>query len=124
MAIVQPVESNGTGGARRLRVASPVTREPIGEIGVTTAPEVRAKVARARAAQPAWEALGFDGRAKIMRRALKILIARQEAFIDVIVRETGRSRFETIMMEIFPACDSLGYHAKHAKKILADERPP
>src|SRR3954471_16597954 len=115
MAIVQPVESSG--GPRRLRVASPVTREPIGEITVSTADEVRAAVRRARAAQPAWEARGFAERARIMRRALKILIRRQEAFMDVIVRETGRSRVETIMMEIFPACDSLSYHAKHAEKM-------
>ena len=122
MAIVEPIESSG--GARRLRVSSPVTGEKIGEIAVTTAAEVRAAVQRARAAQPAWAAAGFDERARVMRRALKILIRRQEEFIDVLVRETGRSRMETIMMEIFASCDSLAYHAKHAEKILADQKKP
>jgi acyl-CoA reductase-like NAD-dependent aldehyde dehydrogenase len=118
MAIVEAIESSG--GARRLRVSSPVTREKIGEITVTPAAEVRAAVQRARAAQPAWAAAGFDERAGVMRRALKVLIRRQEEFIDVLVRETGRSRVETIMMEIFASCDSLSYHAKHAKRVLAD----
>jgi succinate-semialdehyde dehydrogenase/glutarate-semialdehyde dehydrogenase len=59
-----------------------------------------------------------------MEKALKILLARQEQFIDVIVRETGRSRMETIMMEIFPACDSLAYYSRKAKKILADRKVP
>src|SRR5580693_7574695 len=122
MAIVEAIESSG--GARRLRVSSPVTREKIGEVTVTPAAEVRAAVARARAAQPAWAAAGFDGRARVMRRALKTLIRRQEEFIDVLVRETGRSRVETIMMEIFASCDTLSYHAKHAKRILADEKKP
>jgi succinate-semialdehyde dehydrogenase/glutarate-semialdehyde dehydrogenase len=85
---------------------------------------VRAVVGRARAAQPAWEALGFDGRRRYMDKALKVLLARQEEFIDVIVRETGRSRTETIMMEIFPSCDSLAYYSKRAKKILADQKVP
>ena len=80
MAIVQPVETSG--GARRLRVASPATKEAIGEIAVSTAADVRAAVQRARAAQPAWEALGVDGRAKVVKRALKILIKRQEDYID------------------------------------------
>ena len=122
MAIVESIESPG--GARRLRVSSPVTGEEIGVVPVTAAAEVRAAVARARAAQPAWAAAGFDERAKVMRRALKILLRRQEELIDVLVRETGRSRVETIILEIFPACDTLSYHAKHAKRILADHRAP
>ena len=121
MAIVQTVEGDGR---RRLRVASPATEQPIGDLAVTTGDEVRAAVARARRAQPAWEALGFAGRAAYVQKALAILIRRQEELIDVIVRETGRSRFETVMMEIFPACDSLGYYAKNAGRILGDRKVP
>jgi acyl-CoA reductase-like NAD-dependent aldehyde dehydrogenase len=107
-----------------MKLASPATEAPIGEITVTTPDEVRAVVQRARAAQPGWEATGFDGRRRYMEKALQVLLARQEEFIDVIVRETGRSRLETIMMEIFPGCDSLSYYPKKAKKILADRKVP
>jgi acyl-CoA reductase-like NAD-dependent aldehyde dehydrogenase len=123
MAIVEPVQ-NGQSGPRRMKLASPATGAPIGEITVTTADEVRAVVQRARAAQPGWDAIGFDGRRRYMEKALKVLLARQEEFIDVIVRETGRSRLETIMMEILPSCDSLAYYGKRAKKILADQKVP
>ncbi|HMI89321.1 MAG TPA: aldehyde dehydrogenase family protein [Polyangiaceae bacterium] len=123
MAIVEPVQ-NGKSGARRMKLSSPATEAPIGEITVATADEVRAAVQRARAAQPGWEATGFDGRRRYMEKALKVLLARQEEFIDVIVRETGRSRMETIMMEIFPSCDSLSYYGKKAKKILSDRKVP
>ncbi len=123
MAIVEPIAAqNGSGP--RLRISSPATRETIGDIAITPAAEVRAAVGRARAAQPAWNALGFEGRAKFMYKALKILLAKQESFMDVIVRETGRSRVETIMMEMFPACDSLSYYAKRAKELLADRKVP
>jgi acyl-CoA reductase-like NAD-dependent aldehyde dehydrogenase len=120
MAIVQPMESNGA--SRRFSVSSPQTGKRLGEVEVTSPDAVRAAVARARAAQPAWEKLGYDGRAKFMRRALDVLLAKQEQYMDVIIGETGRSRPETIMMEIFPACDSLAYYAKHTKKILADKK--
>lgn len=123
MAIVQPVEGDGVGGRRRLRVSSPATKEPIGDVPVTTPEEVRAAVARARAAQPAWAARSFAERAKVMWRALEILRRDQEKYIGVITRETGRSHFETVMMEIFPACDSLAYYAKNAEKFLTDRRP-
>lgn len=121
MAIVQAIPAEG-GRGRRLRLANPATAEPIGEIPVSTALEVKAAVERARNAQPAWAALGVDGRAAIFRRALELLLAKQEEYIEVIRRETGRSRMETVMMEIFPACDALGYYANNAKKLLKDEK--
>jgi acyl-CoA reductase-like NAD-dependent aldehyde dehydrogenase len=122
MAIVQTVEA--AAGGRRMRVASPATEQPIGDVNVTSPQEVRAAVARARAAQPAWEALGFDARARFMIRALEIFVRKRDEFMAVIMRETGRSRFETIMMEVFPACDSLSWYAKNAKKILGDRKVP
>jgi succinate-semialdehyde dehydrogenase/glutarate-semialdehyde dehydrogenase len=120
MAIVEPIEM--TSGPRRFRVSNPATRAVIGEFAVTSPDEVKAAVLRARAAQPAWAALSIDARAAVMRRARDILMRDQERYIDVFVSETGRSRVETIMMEIFASCDSLAFHAKHAKKVLADEK--
>jgi acyl-CoA reductase-like NAD-dependent aldehyde dehydrogenase len=122
MAIVQPVETGN--GHRRLRVTNPANNETIGELNVDAAEEVGAAIARARAAQPAWAATSFAERARFMQRALEILMAKQEHYIEVIRRDTGRSHFETVMMEIFPACDSLTYYAKNAERILADRRPP
>jgi acyl-CoA reductase-like NAD-dependent aldehyde dehydrogenase len=122
VAIVESV-AGVDGQPRRLRLESPATRRPIGEIAVHGAEEVRAAVAAARRAQPAFEALGFERRAEIMQRALSILLAQQEGFIDVITSETGRSRMETVLMEIFPACDSLAYYAKNAQRLLRDESP-
>jgi acyl-CoA reductase-like NAD-dependent aldehyde dehydrogenase len=107
---------------RRIEVRAPATSEPLGEVSITSAEEVQAVVARARAAQPAWEALGFDGRARYLRKALAILIERQDEFIAQISRETGRPPLETVVIDIFPACDSLAYYARRAKQILSDER--
>ncbi len=121
MAIVQPVEA--AGGKRRLRVTSPSTHEVIGEIAVTSPEEVRAAVARARAAQVAWAATPFAERALIMRSAAEILRSKQDHYIAVCMGDTGRSRFETLMMEVFPALDALTYYAKNAERILTDKRP-
>ncbi|HET6335687.1 MAG TPA: aldehyde dehydrogenase family protein [Polyangiales bacterium] len=122
MAIVESVTVNN-GRARRLRLESPATRQTIGEIAVQTADEVRARVTAARIAQPAWAALGFPARAAIVRRVLAIVLAQSERLIDVITSETGRSRMETVLMELFPACDSLAYYSKHAERLLRDETP-
>jgi len=121
MAIVQPIEADK--GRRSLKISSPATMEKIGEVPVTTAAEVREAVARARGAQPLWAAKSFADRAKVMFRAVDILRAEQERYLSVLMRETGRSHFETLMMEVFPACDSLTWYAVNAERILVDKKP-
>jgi succinate-semialdehyde dehydrogenase/glutarate-semialdehyde dehydrogenase len=88
----------------------------------TTAEDVRAIVARARAAQAAWAAQPVERRARVARRALDVLLARQERFLDVICEDTGRSRMESLMMEVLPACDALSFYARRAGEMLADRK--
>jgi acyl-CoA reductase-like NAD-dependent aldehyde dehydrogenase len=80
-------------------------------------------VARARAAQPAWAATSFKDRAKVLTRACELLRTNQEHYIGVIAGETGRSHFETVMMEILAGCDFLTYYAKNAERFLTDRKP-
>jgi acyl-CoA reductase-like NAD-dependent aldehyde dehydrogenase len=124
MASVQPLEPVPGEPRRRLSIRSPLDDQPIGEVRVTTAAEVAELVRKARAAQPAWAALPVERRARVARRALEILVEKKERFVDVIVRDTGRSRMETLLMEILPACDALAYFAKHAAEMLADRKVP
>lgn len=123
MALVEPVPEVQD-GPRRVRLASPATLEPLGEIEVAGEPEVRAAVERARRAQPAWAELGFDGRRRVLRRAVEVLLARRDRFLDVIVQETGKPRFEALATELAVGCDALEYYAKRARRILADRSIP
>ncbi len=121
MAIVTPIETP-PGERRRLRLSSPATRETLHEIRVANADDVRAALERARKAQPAWDALGPEGRVRYLRRALALLVAKQEEFIDVVVRESGKPRTEALMMDIFSGCDALNYVAKRAPRWLRPEK--
>ena len=81
MAIVTPIDSP-PGAPRRLRISSPATLETLGEIEVQGADEVTAAVETARKAQIDWARRSFDDRARIVQRAVSVLIERQERFID------------------------------------------
>jgi acyl-CoA reductase-like NAD-dependent aldehyde dehydrogenase len=118
MANVQPSE---LGRPSRIEVFEPATRERLGEVTVSSPADVRAAVLRAREAQPAWEALGFARRARYMLKALDYLVKNQDTFIEAISRETGRSALETVIIDIFPACDSLSHYARRAERMLRDE---
>jgi succinate-semialdehyde dehydrogenase/glutarate-semialdehyde dehydrogenase len=117
MAIVTPIETP-PGARRRLQLASPATGERLHEIAVANADDVRAARERARKAQPAWAALGVDGRVRTLRRALDHLVAKQDEFIDTIVRESGKPRTEVLTMDVFAGCEALNYVAKRAPRLL------
>ncbi|HVP27838.1 MAG TPA: succinic semialdehyde dehydrogenase [Myxococcota bacterium] len=123
MAVVEPVETP-VGARRRLRLRNPATLEEIGEIEVQTASDVRAAIERARKAQPGWASLRFDERARYLERAVRVLLERQDEFLDVIVRETGKPRAEALAVELLAACDALTFYARRAKRILADRTLP
>jgi len=121
MAIVTPVETSA-GQRRRLALSSPATLESLGEIEVATAADVAQAVEVARKAQVDWASQPIAERVRIMRRALMILLERQDEFIDVVISETGKARSEAIQMEIYASCDSLNFYAKNAERFLKTER--
>lgn len=118
-----PVHENGApGGAGKIPVENPATGEVIAHVPDLGAAEVKALVDRARAAQPAWEELGFEGRGEVMKAARRWLIENRERMIQTIVDETGKAREDAQLAEIFFTADSLGFWAKAAPKYLKDER--
>jgi acyl-CoA reductase-like NAD-dependent aldehyde dehydrogenase len=116
------VEQQPAPAAEGIPVVNPATGEAIATVPVMAADEVRALVARARAAQPAWEALGFDGRARVLRRAQKWVVDNADRVVETIVSETGKTHDDAIISEISYTATAFGFWAKHAARYLADEK--
>jgi acyl-CoA reductase-like NAD-dependent aldehyde dehydrogenase len=68
----------------------PATGDVVGEVPVASAADVREAVTRARAAQPAWEELGVEGRAALLAKAAPILLENVEEHAMLITREMGK----------------------------------
>ena len=103
-------------------VENPATGQVIRTLPVTAPDEVAAMVARARAVQPAWEALGFEGRGRVLRRMQKWLLDNDERVIRTIVDETGKTYEDASVAEIAYGAGALGFWAKQARSYLADEK--
>ena len=84
--------------------------------------EVTEAVARARAAQPAWEAAGFAERARILRRMQKWTLDNAERIIATIVAENGKTYEDAQLAEISYVASAFGFWAKNAPDFLADEK--
>jgi len=123
MAIVKQIEAP-PGGRRRLSLLDPAKGESIGEFEVQNAHDVGLALEAARKAQPDWAARAIEERARYLTRAVQKLIDRQDEFIDVLLRESGKPLSEILMMEIYSACDVLTYYAKHAAEVLRSEKKP
>src|SRR5215207_7229457 len=105
-----------------IRVENPATGEFVASVPRVGPEAVPALVARARAAQPAWEALGFDGRAKVLRRAQRWVVDEADRIARTIVSETGKAYDDAILAEVGYAATAFGFWAKHAADFLGDEK--
>ncbi|MGI8557269.1 MAG: succinic semialdehyde dehydrogenase [Solirubrobacteraceae bacterium] len=103
-------------------VENPATGAVIGTVPDLDAEQVAELARRARAAQVGWEAIGFQGRARVMLRAQKWVIDNAARVVDTIVAETGKTREDAQLAEISYAAAAFGFWAKEAEGYMADER--
>src|SRR3954471_24109819 len=115
-------QTNGASATAEIEVTNPATDRVIATVPDMSADQVKEIVAKARAAQPGWEALGFEGRARIMRRAQKWVLDNAQRVVETIVSETGKPHEDAQLAEISYAASAFGFWAKHAEEYLTDER--
>jgi acyl-CoA reductase-like NAD-dependent aldehyde dehydrogenase len=105
-----------------IEVENPATGAIAGKVPRMSPADVPEMAAKARAAQPGWEAMGFEGRGKVLLRAQKWLLENSRRVIDTIVSETGKAYEDAQTAEIGYAAPAFGFWVKNAPKFLADER--
>ena len=118
-SVIAPGRSAATIG-----VENPATGELITTVPLLGAEELSEMVARARHAQPAWEAAGFDERGRVLRRAQKWMVDNAERVIDVVCSESGKTFEDAQVADYGYTVAALGFWAKNALPYLADERVP
>src|SRR5271155_3175493 len=103
-------------------VFNPATGAQIGTVPELDAIAVAELAKRGRAAQVGWNAYGFEGRAQVLRRMQKGLMANADRVTDTIVSETGKTYEDARLAEIAYGGGAFGFWAKNAEKYLQDER--
>jgi acyl-CoA reductase-like NAD-dependent aldehyde dehydrogenase len=100
---------------------NPATGEVLSEHPIAGLAEVQAAVARARAVQPSWNALGTSRRIAIIRRFQELLLAERDRFARIITSECGKPIMESLLTEIVVALDSARFCVENAHKVLRAE---
>ena len=101
-------------GDGEFEVRSPIDRDIlIGRFARGTRADVRDAIAAARAAQPAWAALGWEKRVEIITRAGNLISERLMAYSGINAIEVGKNRMESLG-EVEEAADLMRYYAQTA----------
>jgi succinate-semialdehyde dehydrogenase/glutarate-semialdehyde dehydrogenase len=100
-----------------IAIVDPLTGEKLHDIESHSATDVALKFQVGREAQPAWTALGAGARSKIAHRLVDVVIKHQESLMDLLQKETGKSRMHAFE-EVTGALAAISYYAKVTPKLL------
>jgi acyl-CoA reductase-like NAD-dependent aldehyde dehydrogenase len=108
----------------RIASVNPATGEVLGELDSAGPTEVRAAVARARVAQPGWNAWGIRNRVRVLRRFQEILLAHKTDVARRITQEAGKPLVEALLTEVLVVLDAARFLIDNAFAILREEKLP
>jgi acyl-CoA reductase-like NAD-dependent aldehyde dehydrogenase len=110
------------GQATHLACFDPATREPLGQIRTDTPADVEAAVARAKAAQREWRHASFQERRDVLRRLMAYTVEHKDEICLTIQRDSGKTRENALLGEIWPTCEKFRWMIDHGEKHLRPER--
>ncbi len=106
----------------QIAIENPATGDVIAHVPDRTAAEVAEMAARARAAQPGWEQLGFKGRSVVLRRMQRWISDHADEIARTISSETGKAYEDALLAEINYGAAAFGFWAKEAANYLAETK--
>src|SRR5450432_3173094 len=93
-------------GIRKVVSVNPATGEMLREFACASEEQVHATVARARAAQPAWNDFGVRRRVVVLREFQRLLHQRKSEVAALITREAGKPQVEALLTEVLVVLDA------------------
>jgi acyl-CoA reductase-like NAD-dependent aldehyde dehydrogenase len=102
----------------------PSNGEVIAQFEITPAGEVAGIVERARRAQSTWARVPLAERCAKVARVREVLYARRQEIAELVTREAGKPRVESLFAEVLVALDICAFYATNAARMLRSERVP
>src|SRR5450432_4880861 len=110
--------------AHKVVSSNPATGEVLREFECASTSDVQDAVARARAAQPAWQTLGVNKRLAIIQKFQQLLNDRQQQVARVITSEAGKPVAEALLTEILVVLDAARFLLEETYAFLREQPLP
>jgi acyl-CoA reductase-like NAD-dependent aldehyde dehydrogenase len=114
-----PTNTTAIPAREEVVVTCPATGQIVGRVPVATPDEVEAVAARLRAAQPAWQQMGVDARARWLSKWRDWMLDHRDELLTPLQLETGKSWGDT-GVEI-AAVQIINYWIDKAAEFLAEQ---
>jgi len=120
--VAKSTESNGVSAppADAIEVHNPATGQLIRSVPVDSPAAVAEKVARVRANQPEWEAMGIEGRYHWLGKLRDWLLDNEERVLDTMQAETGKVRADASNEPTYLA-DLINFYGSKAAGYIGEE---
>jgi len=122
--VVETGSGTGANGAEpspeQLEVRNPATGETIRTLPVDGPEAVAATVARVRANQTDWEAMGIEGRYHWLGKLRDWILDNQDRILDTMQRETGKVRADASNEPAYLA-DLINFYGTRAADFIGEE---
>ena len=110
--------------ARKVSSVNPATGQVLREFECASESQVQSAVARARAAQAAWQEIGVRNRIAILREFQNALQAKKSEIADHITEEAGKPVAEALTTEVLVVLDAARFLIENARRLLRDQPVP
>ena len=109
-------------GQVMLKSFNPRTGEIMREIPASSPAEVADVVAHSRKVAPEWAAIPVEGRVRMLREVRHNIYRLQDELVDVISKETGKTRFESFSLDLMGSLIMFYSFEKIATRALKPRR--
>jgi acyl-CoA reductase-like NAD-dependent aldehyde dehydrogenase len=119
---IGPSNANGgaSGAGREIEVLNPATGALVASVAIDSPAAVAETMARVRANQAEWEALGIEGRYRWLGRLRDWLLDNEARVLDTMQAETGKVRGDTTAETVYLA-GLINFYGAKAAKFLGEE---
>jgi acyl-CoA reductase-like NAD-dependent aldehyde dehydrogenase len=122
--MIPPMPPTLESASRKIASHNPATGDLLRELDCAPDSEVHAAVARARAAQPAWNALGIRPRIAILRDFQRLLHQSKAEVARLITEEAGKPYVESLTTEVLVTLDAARFCIQNAYSCLRPQPVP
>ena len=113
----------GIGKGKARTVTSPYDRRiVVGTVHEANESDVNKMATAAHAAQPSWDALGGEARAKLLDRTADLYEEHAEELFSLCIREAGKTLVDAVL-EVREAVDFLRFYAGEARRQFSRPLP-
>lgn len=105
-----------------LKSFNPRTGDVMREIPAHSPAEIADVVANARKVAPEWAAIPIEGRVRLLREVRHNIYRLQDKLVDIISAETGKTKFESLSLDVMGALIMFYSFEKMAPKALRTKR--